>query len=67
MSILHKNDVIKLLQKYVVVNSLILGWNIRQIGPNKFELNKKIDKMTILDNNTKLLLSKIIAFDIAKS
>ncbi|AYV78611.1 MAG: hypothetical protein Edafosvirus20_11 [Edafosvirus sp.] len=59
---LPREIVLYILKIATLYNAIILGWNVRQIGPNKFELSKKVKDMNKLDYNTKRLLGQIISF-----
>jgi hypothetical protein len=46
---IHRIIILYILQVTTLYNAMILGWKVRKIGNNKYELSKKMENQTDFD------------------
>lgn len=67
MDHIPKDLVSILLQIITVHNAMVLGWKVKKIGHQTYELSKKKRNMNHIDSNTVALLKQVISFKLATS
>lgn len=61
----NKTAIIQILQIIMVYNALVLGWKVKKINTNTFELSRRIEDAQNFD--MKNLLQNIISFDLIRT